>query len=665
MCGICGIVSYAGPPDLGLLHRMMGRLGHRGPDGNGYYRDRRAALGHTRLAIIDTTGGAQPLCNEDGTVWVTFNGEIFNYVELREELRHRGHTFRTASDTEVIVHAWEEWGEECFSRFNGQWATALWDRHAERLVLSRDRLGVRPLFFIRLPTCLLFASEVKAIFADPSVERAFDPAGLDQTFTYWSPVAPRTVFRGIEQLEPGHYAVLDRDGFRKAPYWRITFPDRGREPVQDAQENAEALRERVIEATRLRFLRSDVPVGAYLSGGLDSSVTAAVISRYTDAPLHTFSMRFSDSEFDEGQYQKKMSAVLGTEHQDIVVSPSDIAAVFPEVIWHAETPILRAAPAPLFLLSKLVRENGYKVVVTGEGADEVLAGYDLFREARVRLFWSRDPESAKRTRAAELLYPWMARSPGRMPAFARSFFGRHLDPGDPALSHRPRWDSTSVIKSMLTADLQDGIGRAGAEDVVAAMPPGSEDWDPLSRGQWLEMTTLLAGYILASQGDRMLMANSVEGRFPFLDREVVDFANALPARHKLFGLEEKYLLKRAFADLVPDDIIHRPKQPYRAPDAASFFAADRPAWFDEVMSERAIAAAAVFEPSVVAGLLAKCRRTRGENMSNTDNMRVLAIVSTQLTHESFIAEGGRRTPEWALPDPSVAVDLVTDDRSMP
>jgi asparagine synthase (glutamine-hydrolysing) len=665
MCGICGIVSDGGPPDLGMLRRMMGRLDHRGPDGNGWYRDRRAALGHTRLAIIDTEGGAQPLCNEDGTVWVTYNGEIFNYVELAKELRHLGHTFRTTSDTEVIVHAWEEWEEECFPRFNGQWALALWDRRAERLVLSRDRLGVRPLFFVRRPGRLLFASEVKSIFADPSVDRAFDPAGLDQTFTYWSAVAPRTVFRGIEQLEPGHYAVFDSSGFRKSPYWRITFPQRRHEPVQGAQENAEALRELVIEAARLRFLRSDVPVGAYLSGGIDSSVTAAVIARFTDAPLHTFSLRFSDSEFDEGQYQKQMSAALGTQHQDIVVSRSDITQVFPDVVWHAETPILRAAPAPLFLLSRLVRESGYKVVVTGEGADEVLAGYDLFREARVRLFWSRDPGSAKRARAAELLYPWMARSPGKIPAFARSFFGRNLDPDDPALSHRPRWDSTSVIKSMLAADLRDRIARAGSEDVVAAMPPGREDWDPLSRGQWLEMTTLLAGYILAAQGDRMLMAHSVEGRFPFLDADVVDFANALPARHKLFGLEEKYLLKRAFADLVPDDIIHRPKQPYRAPDAASFFTADHPAWFDELTSDRAVGAAGVFEPSVVAGLLRKCVRTSGENMSNTDNMRVLAIVSTQLMHEGFIAGGGPGALDRPLPDPSIAVDLVAGDRSAP
>ena len=661
MCGICGIVTDGTPPDLFVLKKMMGRLEHRGPDGNGYYRDRHAALGHTRLAIIDTAGGAQPLCNEDGTIWVTFNGEIFNYVELGEELRIRGHTFRTASDTEVIVHAWEEWGEDCFSRFNGQWALALWDRREQRLVLSRDRLGVRPLFFTRTPRGLLFASEVKAIFADPSVDRAFDPAGLDQTFTYWSTVAPRTVFRGIEQLEPGHYAVLDRRGFRKAPYWRISFPEQGCEPIQDTPENTAALRERLVEATRLRFLRSDVPVGAYLSGGLDSSITAAVISRYTDVPLHTFSLRFADQEFDEGDYQKQMSAALGTQHEDVVVSPSDIVEIFPEVIRHTETPIVRAAPAPLYLLSKLVSENGYKVVVTGEGADEVLAGYDIFREARVRMFWSRDPESTKRSRALELLYPWMARSPGKAPAFARSFFGRNLDPDDPALSHRPRWDSTAAIKLLFGSEMRDEIGRSDADDVVAKMPAGSEDWDPLSRAQWLEMTTLLAGYILSSQGDRMLMANSVEGRFPFLDRDVVDFANQLPARHKLFGLEEKYLLKRAFADVVPDQILRRPKQPYRAPDAASFFAPGRPEWFDEVTSERAVKPAGVFEPALVSGLFAKCAKSGGEKMSNTDNMRVLAIVSTQLTYESFVAHDEWGDVQRALPEPAVAVDLIDDE----
>jgi len=664
MCGICGIVSTEAPPDLGLLRRMMGRIGHRGPDGNGWFRDRYAALGHNRLAIIDPECGAQPMCTEDENLWISFNGEVFNYVELGEELRQRGHTFRTASDTEVIVHAWQEWGEGCFSRFNGQWALAIWDRREQRLVLSRDRLGVRPLYFTRTAGGLLFASEVKALFADPSVDRSLDPGGLDQTFTYWSTVAPRTVFRGVEQLEPGHYAVFDRNGLRTAAYWSVEFPERGREPVQDVGANAEALRERLVEAARLRFLRSDVPVGAYLSGGLDSSITAAVIARYTDAPLHTFSLRFSDAEFDEGGYQKQMSALLGTEHQDVVVGPSDVADVFPDVVRHAETPILRAAPAPMFLLSKLVRENGYKVVVTGEGADEVLAGYDIFREAAVRRFWARDPGSAKRVRAAELLYPWMARSPGRAPAFARSFFGRNLDPDDPAMSHRPRWDSTGVIKALLSADMRAEMARADAPDVVSAMPSDAQDWDPLSRGQWLEMKTLLAGYILASQGERMMMAHGVEGRFPFLDRDVVELASTLPARHKLFGLEEKYLLKKAFADLVPAEILRRPKQPYRAPDAASFFGADRPDWVEELTSERAVEAAGVFDPALVSGLMAKCARTGGENMGNTDNMRALAVLSTQITHESFVRTNDWTVAEQALPEAEVAIDLLNENRSV-
>jgi asparagine synthase (glutamine-hydrolysing) len=658
MCGICGIADPDRPPDLPLVRQMMSRLQHRGPDGTGYLRDDGVVLGHLRLAIVDTAGGAQPMTNEDDTVWVTFNGEIFNYVELREQLRDRGHTFRTASDTEVIVHAWEEWGEGCFDRFNGQWALALWDRRTRRLVLCRDRLGVRPLYYVQQGQRLLFASEVKALFADRTLERSIDPAGLKQVFSYWSTVAPQTVFRGVHQVPPGHLAIFDRNGLRTRPYWGIGFPDRGTEPVQDVAANAERLRERLVEAARLRFLRSDVPVGVYLSGGLDSAVIAAVVSHCTDAPLRTFSLRFADAEFDEGGYQRQMVEKLGTEHAEVVVRDRDIAEVFPEVVWFSETPLLRAGPAPLFLLSRLARDNGYKVVVTGEGADEVLAGYDLFREAQVRRFWASDPYSALRGRAVELLYPWMRRSPTTVPAFARTFFGRNLDPADPALSHRPRWDSTAALTALLHPDLRVSLGGAGpVDDVVAAMPPASASWDPLSRAQWLEMTTLLPGYILASQGDRVLMGNSVEGRFPFLDRDVVEFAAGLPARHKLFGLEEKYLLKHAFADMVPDDILHRPKQPYRAPDASSFFVADPPDWIGEVTSDAAVAEAGLFDPATVRGLFAKCGRRHGVGMSNTDNMRVLAVVSTQLIHHQFVASGAPRTGA-PVAEPEVAVDLV-------
>lgn len=663
MCGICGIIVTDGPPpDRDLVTRMIGRLRHRGPDGSGLYRDERAALGHTRLAVIDTAGGSQPMCNEDGSVWITFNGEIFNYVELGDELRRLGHVFRTTSDTEVVVHAWEEWGEACFPRFNGQWALALWDNRKQRLVLSRDRLGVRPLFFTRDRHRFLFASEVKALLADPTVRRAFDPGGLDQTLTYWSTVAPRTVFEGIEQLEPGYVAVLDRDGFQRRPYWTADFPEKGQETKQDISANTDELRERLIEATRLRFLRSDVPVGAYLSGGIDSSVTAAVIARWTDTPLHTFSLRFSDSEYDEGSYQQKMVAELGSRHEEIVVSPRDVAEVFPDVVRHTETPVLRAAPAPLFLLSRMVHEHGYKVVVTGEGADEVLAGYDIFREGRVRLFWSRDPGSRKRDRAAELLYPWMARSPGSVPALARGFFGQNLDPDDPAVSHRPRWDSTSAVKGMLSADLRAEVEQSERSDIASLMPPQSRDWDPLSRAQWLEMTTLLPGYLLSSQGDRMLMAHSVEGRFPFLDRDLVELANSLPARHKLSGLDEKHLLKLAFGDLVPQEILNRPKQPYRAPDTASFFTDEPPDWLQEVTSPEALRDAGVFDPARVANLVAKSARTKGLRTGNTDNMRLLAVLSTQLVYQEFIAEPCPAS-DGNPPEPMTVIDRVNPSRS--
>src|SRR5690606_29564374 len=251
-----------------------------------------------------------------------------------------------------------------------------------------------------------------------------------------------------------------------------------------------------------------------LSGGLDSSVTAAAIRHFTDADLDTFSLRFTDDEFDEGVHQRRMVEQLGTNHHDVEVSHSDIAEVFPEVVWHAEAPLLRTAPAPLFLLSKLVRGSGYKVVVTGEGADEVLGGYDIFREAKVREFWARGPDSGLRNRATELLYPWLSRNPGKAPAFARSFFGADFDPADPGMSHRTRWNSTSALRTLLTPGAQEAIGSARASDPASRLPADSCEWDSLGRAQWLEMTTLLPGYILASQGDRMLMANSVEGRFP-------------------------------------------------------------------------------------------------------------------------------------------------------
>ena len=656
MCGICGIYSTTNRPEGELVQRMMGALSHRGPDGSGYFLDDNVALGHTRLAIVDTAHGEQPMCNEDERIWVTFNGEIFNDVELRAQLRARGHDFRTHCDTEVIVHAWEEWGSGAFDRFNGQWAIALWDRVARRLVLCRDRYGVRPLYYTRANGQVLFASEMKALFVNPAVSREFDPEGLDQIFTFWSPVAPATPFAGVRQLPPGSFLTIEDGAETLARYWTPTFAEPEEESQGSLDEHAHGLRERLIEATKIRFERSDVPVGAYLSGGLDSSVTASIIASFTNVDLHTFSLRFGDKEFDEGSFQGQLVAKLGTTHHDITVSESDIGEVFPEVVWHAEHPLLRTAPAPMFLLSRLVRDSGFKVVVTGEGADEVLAGYDIFREAKVREFWARNPDSQLRARAVELLYPWMARSPNLAPAFSAGFFGRNLAVDDPAMSHRPRWDSTSALKGMLAQPARVSPESTAERALIGSMPSASNRWRLLSRAQWLEMTTLLPGYILASQGDRMLMGNSIEGRFPFLDVEVGRYASTLPARQKILGLDEKHLLKRAFADLIPPEILSRPKQPYRAPDAASFFGTRTPEWVDDVTSPKAVTDAGVFRPEMVGRLLHKARRQNGMGLTNTDNMRLVAVLSTQLLSSQVL--GGHRSPS-APPTPMAVFDFTT------
>lgn len=661
MCGICGIVNIddGQAPEVETLLRMMGRLRHRGPDSSGYYRDKQVALGHTRLAIIDLQTGAQPLSNEDDSVWITFNGEIFNYLELASELSGLGHIFKTKSDTEVIVHAYEQWDTSCFDRFNGQWALVLWDLKKNKIIFSRDRLGIRTLYYTICNNRLLFASEVKALFADSSVKRNFDPAGVSEIFTFWSPVAPRTTFKDIKELQPGHFATI-KDGIIKSEaYWTISFPDAGAESDLSEKEHVDIFRNHLINASKLRFTRSDVPVGAYLSGGIDSSITSSIISNYTKAPLRTFSIRFSDSEFDEGQYQRQIADRLDANHRDIAVSNDDIGHVFPDVIWHAERPILRTAPAPLFLLSKLVRESGYKVVVTGEGADEIMAGYDIYREAKIRLFLARDPSSKKRSKILSKLYPWMERAPGKAAAFANAFFRKGLNPLDPGFSHRPRWDTTSSLNLFLNPDFRMEAKKTNViEELFSNMPDSYDRWDPLCKAQWLEMVTLLSGYILSAQGDRMLMANSVEGRFPFLDCNLVDFASQLPASHKLLALDEKHLLKISFKDMIPETILKRPKQPYRAPDAPSFFSGSNFDWINDITDESKLKNADIFNPKAVFKFINKCRRVKGHKMSNTDNMRAVAILSTMLVHHHYIVQDGSGGKDQMPAEPIKIIDKV-------
>jgi asparagine synthase (glutamine-hydrolysing) len=639
MCGIAGIFSLnpaAAAPERTALAAMVQTLQHRGPDAQSLWCQPPIGLAHARLSIIDVAGGQQPIHNEDQTVWVIFNGEIFNYIELRAELEQAGHRFYTQSDTEVLVHLYEQYGDDFVQHLNGQFALALWDQTRARLLLARDRTGIRPLFHTVHQGQFLFASEVKALFAVPGVPRQIDPLALHEIFTFWSPLANRSVFAGIESLPPGHRMVIEHGRIRTERYWDWSFPPH---PVSDHRslpDLAEELRALLIDAVRLQ-LRSDVPVGAYLSGGLDSAIIASLIRHHTDVPLRTFSLTFEDDEFDESAHQRELSRYLGVPHESVRCSRSDIATHFSRTLWHTESPIVRTAPTPLLLLSQFVREQGVKVVLTGEGADEVFGGYDIFKEARVRRFMARNPDSSWRSALLSRLYPYLKHSPMAGRALAQSFFQAGAsDPHAPYFSHTPRWTTTGRMFQYFSPELR----RAGAHwsaypAIEAALPSGIAAWSPLAQGQYLEAHTLLSGYLLSSQGDRMASANSVEGRMPFLDHRVIAFASQLPDRYKLMGLQEKYLLKHAMQGLLPDSIRSRTKQPYRAPDSASFFANAQPTpETAELLSPSRITSSGYFNPASVSKLLEKCRTGRAIGFG--DNMAFIGILSTMWIDAMFV-----------------------------
>jgi asparagine synthase (glutamine-hydrolysing) len=636
MCGIAGYLQFDdGPPKRALLRRMISSLLHRGPDATGVHTAGPAGLAHARLSIIDLAGGAQPMSTVDGKLWITFNGEIFNYVELREELIAKGYRFGTRSDTEVILNAYREYGQDCVHHFNGQWAFAIWEADPRRLFLARDRAGVRPLYYASTPTTFFFASEIKALLASGAVPAEIDYRALDQIFTLWVTLPPRTAFKNIQQLPPGCSMVIENGRTRVRQYWSLAYEERPEMAARRENALADELLALLADATRIR-LRSDVPVGAYLSGGIDSTVTTALAKRIVQDRLRSFSITFDDAEFDEARYQNEASSFLGTQHSSVCCSSSDIARIFPEVIRHSEQPIIRTAPAPMFLLSGLVRRSGFKVVLTGEGADEVLGGYDIFKEAKIRRFWSRRPDSRWRPLLLRRLYPYMDNIQRQPAAYLRHFFRvTQQDIESPFFSHLPRWDLTARLKLLLSEDLRAEIRSYDAlGELEAALPSEYHRWSYFGRAEHLEAKYLMPGYILSSQGDRMAMAHSVEGRHPFLDYRVMQFAAGLPARVKMKALDQKHLLKVASRELIPETIRRRPKQPYRAPDGKCFFGSHSPDYASDLLSPEAVRRFGLFDPQAVSLLVDKFQKNRAIGVK--DNMAMIGVLSTQLLVQQFI-----------------------------
>lgn len=637
MCGIAGICNLKEPVPVNLntLKDMAGVLRHRGPDGFGFYVDDWAGLGHTRLSIIDLAGGAQPIANEDQTLWIVYNGEVFNYPELRKDLVLRGHRFRTSTDTEVILHLFEEKGPACLEDLNGQFALAIWNSAKKELFLARDRFGILPLHYTIHKERIIFASEIKAIFMPEEIERLIDPVAMDQIFTFWTTLPGRSFFMGIHELPPGHFMMVSKGKVHVQEYWSLPFHFNEEQSDLSLEEGVLKLNDLITDAVKIR-LRADVPVGCYLSGGLDSSGITTLVRKKFNNRLKTFGIGFEEAPFDESPYRREMISFLQTDHVEVQARNEQIGASFRNTLWHCEKPILRTAPVPLFLLSEGVRRSGFKVVLTGEGADEVFGGYNIFKEAKVRRFLARQPDSEFRSLLLLRLYPYIFRGNQRGKRFVQSFFRTGLDKvDDPCFSHLLRWQNTGKIKTFFSERLKAEVGDySSQEDLKESLPESFGKWDFLSRAQYLEIVTFLSTYLLSSQGDRVAMAHSVEIRPPFLDHRIMEFMGQIPARWKIRGLTEKYILKKVFQEILPDKIVSRPKHPYRAPIRESLLYPESD-YAQNYLSEDCLKETKFFDPPKVKKLLHKIKAAG--QASEVENMALAGVLSSQIVHDQFIA----------------------------
>jgi asparagine synthase (glutamine-hydrolysing) len=610
---------------------MLSCLQHRGPDGYGTYVTPQVGLGHVRLSIIDVAEGHQPFVL--GKHALSYNGEVFNYLEIREELRTLGETFRTNSDTEVLLKALLRWGLEALPKLNGQFAFLFWDGERRQLFAGRDRYGVRPLYFRKHAGALWFSSELKAYDAIPGLTRELCPTGVVEHGLFWNTLGTRTVYRDIECVEAGTCLVFDADGNQRTHrYHQLgdTPPDR---PVTDFEEAKEGLRQRLTQAVSLR-LRSDVPVGAYLSGGIDSSVTALLTDRLRTDRFKTFSIAFSDAAFDESSYQAVMAERLKTDRFTLTVGYKDIENHFEQAIWHGERPVFRTAPVPLLLLAEHVRASGIRVVLTGEGADEILWGYDAFKELKLLKFWAKHPTSNLRPQLIRTLYPHLAHyRDGKQFGLMRMFYEGFLNSYDNVLlGLNLRVHNNRILVNYLRSEVRPKVDDAFLTDrITAILPKDWERWSLLQRNQYLEMRTLLQGYLLSSQADRMSLAHGIEGRYPFLDPTVVEWVFHLPDKLKLPLLSQKHLLREAYRSELPESIVDRPKQPYQAPDLKAFFPDGKLGELGRNhLNRAALDGVGLFEPKMVERFLSKFEQGVPDQVGYRDNMIFCFLLSTQL-----------------------------------
>jgi len=628
---------------------MTAPLQHRGPDAWGTYLAPEVAFGQTRLSIVDLSAGHQPMATERSVI--VFNGEIYNHIELRAELEAKGVSFTTHCDTEVLLRLFETEGTAGFSKLNGQFVFLIWDRKTKTLTAVRDRYGVRPLFVLHHQGRTYFSSEMKSFDGLPDFARRYAPECVLEHATLWNTLGGRTVYQGIRCVEAGCFEVF-RPGTesQRGRYYEIG-QELGRidvpKTIEDASQHFTGLLQ---DAVDLR-LRSDVPVGAYLSGGIDSSVIAHLTKKNKKENFRTFSVGFEDSAFDESHFQRLVSDQIGSPLESIRITNESIEENFMEAIYHTERPIFRTAPIPLYLLAKRVRECGFRVVLTGEGADEILYGYDSFKELRILEQWKREGAATSAPDLLKQLYPHLRHfSDPKYFGMMQVYYEGFLEDFDNELCGlNIRVSNNKIIANYLNRDLGVEFDKGALlERLRAVLPADFSQWSLLQRNSYLEIRTLLDGYLLSSQGDRMSLGHGIEGRYPFLDHRVVEAAFSYPDDFKLKGFSQKHVLREAFRGKVPNEILDRPKHPYNAPDLKAFFRngvlTERARHF---LSEKVVSDYGLFDTKMVARFLRKFEGKIPDQVGYRDNMIMIFMLSAQ------IAQFWARSPKTIYLDPAL------------
>ncbi|HLZ60343.1 MAG TPA: asparagine synthase (glutamine-hydrolyzing) [Ktedonosporobacter sp.] len=642
MCGICGIYNGRSqePVSPQLVEHMTRLIAHRGPDDNGSYFDGPLGLGFARLSIIDLSGGHQPLCNETGDIWLVFNGEIWNYKTLRAELLEKGHQFRTNSDSETIVHAYEEYGVDCVARLHGMFGLAIWDGPRKRLLLARDRAGKKPLYYTRVNGDLAFASEIKSLLAHPQVKREADTQALADFLSVRYVPAPATLFANIYKVLPGHWLLYEDGNIREECYWDYTFGETQNLPME---EYIAGIKQHVHRAVEERMM-ADVPVGSMLSGGVDSSIISGIMSKLTDHKVKTFAVGFDHPEYSELPYARMVADHFGTDHHELVVKSSDLTQYWPLLTWHRDEPVSEPSDIGVYLISKLARQH-VKVVLSGEGGDELFAGYPKYVVDWMAKYYHVLPESVR----YQLILPMLE----RLPYSLRKLKQAARNMSAPAPQRWMNWFGifNGAMKEQLLSESTKASIDLDASREFRRWLEKNPQRDDLSSMLYLDTKIWLPDNLLM-KGDKMTMAASLEQRIPLLDYKLTEYAASIPSELKIKGFKAKYMLKRAFADFLPEPILTRKKMGFNVPTGVWFREGQRGLITRLLLSER-MRSRGYFNDTFVARMV----RDHLEGKVNYQ-AQIFTLASLELWFRVFID-----SPQLAIPEYSVE-ELLAQERPM-